>query len=465
MSAVSAHQRRSLLLRAFFFSDVASAFVALSLVGFAAGGSGSILGGLFLLMVGALCVVAVNAMAGLYSVTLPEPVGRLRLRIVSAAIICAIDFALHAGALPLAMMRSALLFPLLVGLGFYAEFLARLWLERRGLWHARALIVGKGEKVSELVRDLAAAPFGGIKPVALFDPVASGATASDGVDHYGLPVISSVGASSEQFDVVIAVSEKGLAAFERLNPGAVEADRLIAFSGDVVKPGIWSRSNPVGSGAGLEVHRAERFDRLPLVKRGLDVAVAGVAALPALVVIGLVALAVKAVDPGRAFYSQRRVGKDGRPIEILKIRSMYSDAERRLEVHLRDDPAARAQWEAYFKLDDDPRVLPYIGHLIRKSSLDELPQLWNVLTGDISLVGPRPFPAYHVERFDEVFQEQRASITPGLTGVWQISSRSDGDLAQQKAADLFYIRNRSIWLDLYIILQTVPAVVLAKGAK
>ena len=167
---------------------------------------------------------------------------------------------------------------------------------------------------------------------------------------------------------------------------------------------------------------------------------------------------------GNPFYWQTREGENGRPLHILKLRTMYPNADKLLADYLDRDPAARAHWNRYLKLRDDPRVLPGVGHFLRRSSLDELPQIWNVFKGEMSMVGPRPFPVYHVEQFKPAFRDLRTKVRPGLTGLWQISARSEGDLEVQANLDTYYIRNWSLWLDLFILSRTARAVILGQGA-
>lgn len=200
------------------------------------------------------------------------------------------------------------------------------------------------------------------------------------------------------------------------------------------------------------------------VKRGLDIAAAllvGVIVLPMLVVISLW---VKCVSRGSAFYWQEREGEAGRSILMPKLRTMYPDAEKLLTRVLSQSPEIHAEWICRFKLKNDPRILPGVGKFLRRSSFDELPQLWNVLIGEMSLVGPRPLPRYHLNAFSPRFRALRRRAKPGLTGLWQVSDRADGDLQAQETLDTYYIRNWSLWLDLYILARTVRAVLFPRGA-
>ena len=135
------------------------------------------------------------------------------------------------------------------------------------------------------------------------------------------------------------------------------------------------------------------------LKRGLDLALVVLSAAMFLPLIGLAALAIQLVDRGPVFYAQERRGLGGRRIKVWKLRTMYCDSAARLERHLAENPAAREEWNRFFKLRHDPRVLPWIGGLLRRSSIDELPQVWNLLAGEMTLVGPRPLHDYHLAAF------------------------------------------------------------------
>jgi lipopolysaccharide/colanic/teichoic acid biosynthesis glycosyltransferase len=200
------------------------------------------------------------------------------------------------------------------------------------------------------------------------------------------------------------------------------------------------------------------------LRGAVDRAVALVALAPALPVMALAAAAIYLADPGPVLYRQEREGLGGRTLRVIKLRTMYRDAERRLDEVLASDPARREEWERRFKLRDDPRILPVIGGFLRSTSCDELPQLLNVLAGEMSLVGPRPFPAYHLGAMDAEFRVRRRSVMPGLTGLWQVSVRSEADLEGQQQLDDFYIDNRSVWLDGHILFRTVRAVLGRGGA-
>jgi lipopolysaccharide/colanic/teichoic acid biosynthesis glycosyltransferase len=159
-----------------------------------------------------------------------------------------------------------------------------------------------------------------------------------------------------------------------------------------------------------------------------------------------------------------REGVEGRLIRIHKIRTMVPDAERRLAEYLATNPAARFEWERTLKLRHDPRIIPGIGNFLRRASIDELPQLFNVLRGDMSLVGPRIMPTREVEMYSAAGRELRRDVPPGLTGFWQVTSRNNSDLKVREVADSFYVSNWSVWLDGWILLRTVRVVLAGSGA-
>lgn len=194
------------------------------------------------------------------------------------------------------------------------------------------------------------------------------------------------------------------------------------------------------------------------LKRWMDVSIVLLAA-PFVVPVMLVLVAVLRATGHSPFFTQERVGQGGRSFKLWKLRTMVPDAEARLQDHLSKDDAARREWEAFQKLSRDPRITEF-GQFLRKSSLDELPQLWNVLVGDMSLVGPRPMLIEQQELYPG---KAYYALRPGLTGTWQISDRNQSTFAQRAEFDAEYERNLSLFRDLKILLATVGVVLRATG--
>jgi Undecaprenyl-phosphate galactose phosphotransferase WbaP len=171
---------------------------------------------------------------------------------------------------------------------------------------------------------------------------------------------------------------------------------------------------------------------------------------------------VKCTSRGPIFFGHTRIGQHGRKFKAWKFRSMYVNSKELLREHLAKNPEARAEWKRDHKLRNDPRVTR-IGELLRKTSLDELPQLWNVLVGEMTLVGPRPIVQDEVARYGRVFK-MYTSVKPGITGLWQVSGRNDVGYEERVQLDQFYVRHWSPWLDVYILGRTVITLVLRQGA-
>ncbi len=228
-------------------------------------------------------------------------------------------------------------------------------------------------------------------------------------------------------------------------------------------PSLWVAPRDISGLLGLQIRQQSLNPIAQMSKRSADLFLIVASAPFWLSVCGVLALLTWLEDGHSPLYWQERVGRGGRRFKAWKFRTMVPNAEQKLKALLATDSALREEWEQNFKLKKDPRITK-IGVFLRKTSLDELPQLINVLKGEMALVGPRPLPEYHLEQLPGNVQEIRARMRPGMTGLWQVSGRSDtGNLGMSKW-DPYYVRNWSIWLDAVILVRTVRVVLFGSGA-
>lgn len=401
---------------------------------------------------------------GLYKGAGPSPFERLRLRVFAIILFFAGKLILFAftGGIATNLLTTVILSVLLVPAGFYLEYLVRQELMAKGSWGAPTLVVGADDRARSIFKQLEAQPDLGLRPVGYLTEVNDVVVPTTG-NGLGKPVDARVLSLARSVETILLTHpdhHQMRSSFK--GPDMAGCRTFVAY--DVATlPSLWLQTRSLGNYVGIEMPAKLQLRRNRWLKRAMDVALAGPMLLLALPVMAAMMIAIKIIDPGPTIYVQKRAGQGGRPILMFKIRTMYVDAELRLNEYLDANPTAREEWQRECKLRNDPRVLPRIGRFIRSSSLDELPQLWNVLRGDMSIVGPRPLPFYDLERFDADFKRERQVFPPGLTGLWQVSSRN-GEFEFQRAEDLFYVQNWSMWLDFYILLKTPLAVLSRKGA-
>jgi Undecaprenyl-phosphate galactose phosphotransferase WbaP len=447
------------------FGDVGAAIAAIFLSRALIGISGAQPPGPKLPLIAAL--IFTFFCVGLYNGCGPSPYERFRLRTIAIAGFVVVEVLIgvpngQAGLLLVTGFSDAL--QLLI-FGHYVEAIIRTLLIHLDLWGASVALVGCAGSSQKLAQLLVHQPSLGLRPIGFIE------TSRDrdlGNVELPLPVIGAIADLDRigpHVEFAIFDSADELSTLTSCPQAWMSSCRLLLVEDVHDLQSLWLRTRMLGDSIGIEIRRDLCLRYNQVLKRFIDIVFAIPIALVVWPIILFLAFVIKLVDPGPAIYVQERVGRNSKTLRIFKLRTMYADAEQRLEEQLRRDPRARAEWQRFFKLAHDPRVLPIIGNFMRHTSLDELPQLWNVIRGDMSLVGPRPFPAYHMTSFDCEFRIMRGSVQPGITGMWQVSSRSNGDLEVQRAEDLFYIRNWSIWLDIYILLQTVIVVLNGKGAR
>lgn len=346
-----------------------------------------------------------------------------------------------------------------------ARFVLLGLLNRTRWWGEPTVILGDGALARETILTLDSARALGYRPSWVIAPN-GGRGLADPIE--GLPVVGGLERCEELgrrgVRVALIATDNG----HEMEDLVIRLERhfrhVVAVRGKGRLPVEGVRVKNLGGIFGIEFGNQLLQRRNQVTKRCLDLVVGGLSLIATLPILVLSGILVKLSSRGPVLYHQVREGKGGRPIKVWKLRTMYADAERRLEDHLATDPEARMEWERRFKLPRDPRVVPGVGTFLRRFSIDELPQLFTVLKGEMSLVGPRPFPAYHLEALDGTFRKLRCRVRPGLTGLWQVMARSDGDVLVQERFDTYYIRNWSAWIDLYILSKTFATVISGRGA-
>lgn len=220
-----------------------------------------------------------------------------------------------------------------------------------------------------------------------------------------------------------------------------------------------AKSKSINKSASPSGHAIKKKPVYDFFKRIFDIVCSLVALIILSPVFLIMAILVKTTSEGPAFFAHKRVGKNGKEIKIYKFRSMVTNAE---ELIKQFTPEQKAEYEKNFKLENDPRITK-VGKFMRKTSLDELPQLLNILKGDISIVGPRPIMEVETEIYGN-YRDMLLSVKPGLTGFWAVNGRSDTTYTRRRAMEIYYVKNRSLWLDIKIIFKTFASVFKGEGA-
>ncbi len=326
----------------------------------------------------------------------------------------------------------------------------------------RVLIIGTGERARDLALELQRQAEWGFKIIGHLDPDPKRV----GSDVDGVPVIGTVENVSDCLkkhvvdEVIIAIPRSLLEDAEPIAQACEVEGIKLRFMADVFRLHVARISlTQLGSTPLLTLEPVAQDNNQLFIKRIFDLVVTTLSMPVILPILAVVAIAIKLDSPGPILFVQQRVGLRKHLFPMFKFRSMHVDAEEKMKEmeHLNEAEGP------IFKITNDPRVTR-VGHFIRKTSIDELPQLFNVLRGEMSLVGPRPMSIRDVDLFDKGIQRKRFSVKPGLTCIWQVSGRSNLPFHKWLELDLKYIENWSLWLDFKILVKTIPAVLKSKGA-
>ncbi len=350
---------------------------------------------------------------------------------------------------------------LLVIVGRYG---VRALCARQAWWGYPVVVMGAGKTGEMVIRTLQRHPTLGLKPVAMLD--------DDPQKHgelSGVPVVGKLSIApiiAKELKIPYAIVAMPGVAHHQLFPLIERYGRtfphLMIIPDLFGMASLWVAAKDLGGVLGLEVRQQLFLPGPRLLKALLDKALVLFVGLACLPLIVLISLLVVVDSSGPIFYRQTRIGRRGKRFKVWKFRSMVVDADRVLEQYFERYPQLRKDWEKDQKLKDDPRITR-VGKFLRQTSLDEMPQLWNVLRGEMSMVGPRPIVQEEVRRYGDKFKLY-LQVLPGITGLWQVSGRNNITYDERVNFDTYYVRNWSVWLDIYILIRTVKVVLAGDGA-
>ena len=345
-----------------------------------------------------------------------------------------------------------------------ARALVRHMVAHRPWWGYPVVVLGAGETGRMVVQALRRNPGLGFKPVAVLDDNPDKHGSLEGVPVVGsMELAPALAAELHVRHAIVAMPgvprQKLLDILERhggLFPHIIVIPDLFGFSS------LWVSVTDMGGVLGLELRQRLLLPGPRSLKRAIDLTSALLGGLLISPLLLLIAIWIKLDSRGPVFYGHTRIGQEGRRFKAWKFRSMIPDADRVLQDYLERHPELQAEWVATQKLKNDPRVTR-VGRWLRKLSLDELPQLWNVIRGEMSLVGPRPIVQEELAKYGEK-GVLYLKVKPGMTGLWQVSGRSETSYQERVEIDAYYVRNWSVWLDMYILARTVWAILFGRGA-
>lgn len=342
--------------------------------------------------------------------------------------------------------------------------LVRKMFSHKSWWGVPVIIIGAGNSGEQVIKSLKKHPQIGLRPIVAID---------DNSDKWGyienVPVVGGMEVIPQlvnKLDIeqaIIAMPNASRSKKQEIIQTYSKYFKNTTFIPDLYGiSSLWVSSKDLGGIVGLEVQQKLLKKSSQIRKRIFDIVLATTLSILALPLIIIIAILIKIDSRGKVFFKQERMGKGDSRFNIVKFRTMHYDAEKRLSDLLAKNKELKAEYEVYHKMKNDPR-LTRVGRFLRKYSLDELPQFWNVIKGEMSLIGPRaymPWEKYKMNGHEEMILK----VKPGISGLWQVTDRNASSFEERNSTDVYYIRNWSMFLDIYIVARTIAVVLSGKGA-